>query len=53
MPKFLFTIYLTGYGEDVDKAWIDAASAADLMNDPTPDSDQYLEILKSGEEEDE
>ena len=44
MKKYLFTVYLTGYGENPDEAWRDATEATNLDEDPTPDKDDYREI---------
>lgn len=43
MKKYLFTIYLTGYGYDPDEAWMDAAEHTDLDSDTTPDDWREIE----------
>ena len=49
MKRYLFTIRLIGCGDNVDDAWWNAAESTDLLNDTTPESDDW-ELL---EEEDE
>lgn len=36
MKRYIFTVKLTGYGDNSDQAWIDAVEAACLDDDPPP-----------------
>ena len=50
MKKYLFTIYLQGYGNTPDDAWQDATESTDLSSDPAPDKDDYR-LIEGDEDE--
>lgn len=50
LKKFIFTICLSGYGNNSDEAWIDAANCTFLEDSDTPKHYKEIEI-ESDEDE--
>ena len=49
MNRYLFTVYLTGVGDNPDEAWLDAVEATNLDKDSTPDKSNY-QIIEEDED---
>jgi hypothetical protein len=52
MNRYLFTVYLSGYGNNEDEAWRDAIKDIVLDEDWIPDKDDWR-IIDDGEDDDE
>jgi uncharacterized caspase-like protein len=51
MKQFIFRITIKGFGSTVDSAWIDATDSLAQDPGPTPEIDEYEEIVDPDDEE--
>ena len=51
LRRYLFTIFISGIGDNADLAWEDACEAFSQDYGPTPDESQYEYSEESDEEE--
>ena len=50
MERYLFTVYLEGFGNNVEKAWKDAIENNKLKEYTTPDEDDW-EVIEENIDE--